>query len=137
MMFFSGKIVNIFSFPGVIVHEFAHMIFCKIRNVAVFDACYYDTKTGGGFVIHEVTENFTTTFLISMGPFFVNTLLCLMICIPTYIPIKFFDIDHPLSYFLIWLGISIGMHAIPSDHDANCIFQQAKESIKHFNILAM
>jgi len=137
MIFVPGKIVNVFSFPGVIVHEFAHMLFCRIRKVAVFDACYYDTNIGGGYVVHEKTEDFTTTFLISMGPFFVNTLLCLIICIPTYIPIKFFDIAHPISYFLIWLGVSIGMHAIPSNEDANIVFEQAKESIKHFNILAI
>jgi hypothetical protein len=52
-------------------------------------------------------------------------------------PVKFFNIDHPLSYFLIWLGVSIGMHAMPSNQDASNIYQQAKEQIKHRNILAI
>jgi hypothetical protein len=52
-------------------------------------------------------------------------------------PIKFFDIAHPLSYFLIWLGVSIGMHAIPSNQDASNVFQQAKIKIKEGNILAI
>lgn len=137
MFYIPGEIIAIFTFPGVIVHEFAHMLFCKLRKVAVFEVCYIRYGNPSGYVIHEPTENFLTTFLISMGPFFVNTLLCLLICLPAYMPIKFFDIAHPLSYFLIWLGVSIGMNAIPSNQDANAVFNQAKVKIKQLNPLAI
>ena len=137
MFFIPGQLISILSFPGVIVHEFAHVLFCKLRNVAIFDVCYFRVGDPSGFVIHEATPNFTTTFLVSMGPFFVNTLLCLFICLPAYMPVKFFDLNHPLSYFLIWLGVSIGMHAIPSNQDASNVYEQAKEQVKHWNILAI
>ncbi|WP_309640689.1 metalloprotease family protein [Flavobacterium sp.] len=137
MFFIPGELISILTFPGIIVHEFAHMLFCRIRKVAVFDACYFRVGNPAGFVVHENTSNFTSTFLISMGPFFVNTILCLLICLPAYMPIKFFNIEHPLSYFLIWLGVSIGMHAIPSNQDAKNVFNQAKEKIKDKNILAI
>ncbi len=137
MFFIPGELIAIVTFPGIIVHEFAHMLFCRLRNVAVFDACYFRVGNPAGYVIHEGTENFTTTFLVSMGPFFVNTLLCLLICLPAYMPIEFFDVENPLSYFLIWLGVSIGMHAVPSNVDANAIFNQAKEKIKTGNLLAI
>lgn len=136
-MFIPGEIISILTFPGVIVHEFAHMFFCKVRKIAVFDACYFRIGNPAGYVVHENTDNFTTTFLVSMGPFVVNTLLCLLICLPAYMPVKFFDLDHPLSYFLIWLGVSIGMHAIPSNQDADNVFQQAKQQVKNWNILAI
>jgi Putative zincin peptidase len=137
MFFIPGEVISILTFPGIIVHEFAHMLFCKIRKVAVFDACYFRVGNPAGYVIHENTDNFTTTFLISMGPFIVNTILCLLICLPAYMPIKFFEIEHPLSYFLIWLGVSIGMHAIPSNQDASNVYELAKEKIKNKNILAL
>ncbi|MFT3980859.1 MAG: metalloprotease family protein [Ferruginibacter sp.] len=137
MFFIPGEFISVLSFPGIIVHEFAHMFFCRLRKVAVLDACYFRFGNPAGYVIHEHTNNFTTTFLISMGPFFVNTLLCLLICLPAYMPIKFFDIDHPLSYVLIWLGVSIGMHAIPSNQDADNVYQQAKENARRGNILAI
>lgn len=137
MFFIPGELIAILTFPGVIVHEFAHMFFCKIRNVLVFDACYFRIGNPAGYVVHENTENFNTTFLISMGPFFVNTILCLLICLPAYMPVKFFDLDHPLSYFLIWLGVSIGMHAIPSTQDANNVYEQAKENAQKMNVLAL
>ncbi len=136
-MFIPGELIAILTFPGIIVHEFAHMLFCKIRKVAVFDACYFRIGNPAGFVVHENTKNFYTTFLVSMGPFFVNTLLCLIICLPAYMPIKFFEIAHPFSYFLIWLGVSIGMHAIPSNQDANNVFEQAKVKVKQKNVLAI
>jgi hypothetical protein len=137
MFFIPGEIIAIITFPGIVVHEFAHMLFCKIRKVAVFDACYFRVGNPAGYVVHESTGNFTTTFLVSMGPFFVNTLLCLLICLPAYMPVKFFNLDHPLSYFLIWLGVSIGMHAIPSNQDATIIFEQAKVNARKGNILAI
>ena len=137
MFFIPGQLISIVSFPGIIVHEFAHMVFCKLRKVAVFDACYFRVGNPAGYVVHEHTNNFYSTFLISMGPFLVNTLLCLVICLPAYMPMKFFNLDHPLSYFLMWLGVSIGMHAIPSNQDANNVFQQAKENIKNRNLLAI
>ena len=132
-----GILISILTFPGVIVHEFAHLFFCKLRKVAVFEVCYFRFGNPVGYVIHENTTNFYTTFLISMGPFFVNTVLCLLICIPAYIPISFFSIDHPLSYFLMWLGVSIGMHAVPSNQDAKNLYEQAKEKVKETNILAL
>lgn len=137
MFFIPGEAIAAVTFPGVIVHEFAHMLFCKIRNVVVFDACYFRFGNPAGYVIHEKTDNFYTTFLISMGPFFVNSLLCILICLPAFMPMKLFNIEQPLSYLLIWLGVSIGMHAIPSNEDANHIFVQAKENVKSLNPLAI
>jgi hypothetical protein len=137
MFFIPGELITILTFPGIIVHEFSHMIFCRLRKVAVFDACYFRIGNPAGYVIHENTNNFNTTFLVSMGPFIINTLLCLLICLPAYMPIKFFNLDNPLSYFLLWLGISIGMHAIPSNQDANNIYDQAKESARQMNVLAI
>ena len=137
MFFIPGEFISILTFPGIIVHEFAHMLFCRLRKVAVLDACYFRIGNPAGYVVHENTGNFTTTFLISMGPFFVNTLLCLLICLPAYMPIKFFDLEHPFSYFLIWLGVSIGMHAIPSNQDAENVYEQAREKVKEWNVLAL
>lgn len=137
MFIIPGFLIAILTFPGVIVHEFAHLFFCRLRGVAVFKVCYIRLGNPAGYVVHENTSNFYTTFLVSMGPFFVNTILCLLICIPAYLPIKYFNIDHPLSYLLMWLGISIGMHAIPSNQDAKNIYEQAKVKAREWNWLAI
>lgn len=137
MFFIPGQLIAVATFPGVIVHEFAHMVFCRMRGVAVIDACYFRINNPAGYVIHEKTTNFYSNFLIAMGPFFVNSILCFLICFPAYVPISYFDIDHPLSYVLMWLGLSIGMHAIPSNTDANNIWEEAKVHARSLNPLAI
>lgn len=137
MFFIPGQLIAAVTFPGVIVHEFAHMLFCKIRGVTVLDACYFQFANPAGYVVHEKTTNFYSSFLISTGPFLVNTLLCFLICFPAYVPISYFDIGHPLSYFLMWLGVSIGMHAIPSTQDADNMWEDAKTHVKSLNVLAI
>lgn len=137
MFFIPGPLIAILTFPGIIVHEFAHVLFCRLRKVTILEVCYFQTADPSGYVIHDEPSDFTSTFLISMGPFFVNSLLCVLICLPAFIPIHFFGIYSFLSYVLLWLGISIGMHAIPSNQDARNVFDQAKLAIKKGNPLAI
>lgn len=132
-----GFIISILTFPGVIVHEFAHMLFCKIRGVAVLDVCFFRFGNPAGYVVHEETNDFTTTFLIAVGPFIVNSLLCMVICFPALFPIRIFGVEDKLSYVPLWLGISIGMHAFPSTGDAYSLFRQAKKAVSTLHPLAI
>lgn len=137
MFFIPGFLIAALTFPGVIVHEAAHMFFCRLRKVAVFDVVFFQFDQTAGYVTHEHTDDFKSTFLISMGPFFINTLFCFLICFPAYLPISYFHTGGPLDYFLMWLGLSIGMNAIPSNQDANNLWDQAKERVKAYDPLAI
>ncbi len=132
-----GFIITILTFPGVIVHEFAHMLFCKIRGVAVLDVCFFRVGNPAGYVVHEETQDFTTSFLIAGGPFIVNSVLCMVICFPALFPIKIFGVEDIISYLPLWLGISIGMHAFPSTGDAANLWSQAKKAAASFHPLAI
>ncbi len=136
-MIIPGEFVALATFPGVIVHEAAHMLFCKLRGTAVLDVCFFRFGNPAGYVVHEETEDFNTTFLISVGPFIVNSLLCMLICFPAYLPMKVFDVSHPLNFLLLWLGVSIGMHAFPSTQDAAVLWTQAKKAASSLNPLAV
>ena len=137
MIIIPGWLIAIATFPGVIVHEAAHMLFCRLRGVAVLDVCFFRLGNPAGYVIHEPSENFNTTFLISVGPFIVNSLLCIFFCFPAYVPHRVFQHSDPISGILIWLGISIGMHAFPSIQDASNIWRQAKQAARALNPLAI
>ncbi len=113
------------------------MLFCKMRGVPVFDVCFFSFGNPAGYVIHGETDNFNTTFLISVGPFIINSLLCILICLPAFFPYYVFEVEHPLTYILLWLGLSIGMHAFPSNQDASVMFSQAKIAVKTMNPLAI
>lgn len=136
-MIIPGEFVSVATFPGVIVHEAAHMFFCKLRGIAVLDVCFFRVGNPAGYVMHEETDSFATSFLVCMGPFFVNSLLCMLICFPAFMPVRVFGVMHPLSYVLLWLGLSIGMHAFPSIGDAYGLLQHAKKEISASNPLAI
>lgn len=132
-----GFIISILTFPGVIVHESAHMLFCKFRRIPILHVCYFRVGNPAGYVVHGEIQDFTSAFLVSVGPLIVNTLLCLFICLPAYVPVQVFGVKAPLTYFLLWLGVSIGMHSFPSTQDAKNLFVQAKREAKTFNLLAL
>jgi len=132
-----GLLIALATFPGVIVHEAAHMLFCKLRGVAIFKVCFFRVGNPAGYVVHEEIEDFTSAFLVAVGPFIVNSALCVLFCFPAIIPVRIFHHDDPLSWFLIWLGISIGMHAFPSNHDAKSLWVQAKKRAGSLQPLAL
>ena len=137
MIIIPGFLIALITFPGVIVHEAAHMLFCKLRRVAVFDVCFLRVGNPAGYVLHENPRDFLSSFLISTGPFFVNSLLCFIICFPVFLPLRYFNIADPVSYFLMWLGLSIGMHAFPSMQDASVLWGEARKAAAEFNPLAI
>jgi hypothetical protein len=136
-MFIPGILIAYLTFPGVIVHEIGHMVFCRLRKVPVLDVCYFRFENPPGYVVHEKPGDFLSTFLISIGPFLVNSVLCILICFPAFVPMKAFDIHDPLSYLLIWLGVSIGMHAFPSNQDASILWNEAGQAARNGNLLAV
>lgn len=137
MFIIPGQLISALTFPGVIVHEVAHMLFLKLRDIAVLDVCFFRFGNPAGYVVHEDISSFNTAFLVSVGPFLINSILCILICLPAFFPVRIFGIENPLSYFLLWLGISIGMHAFPSTQDANNLLAYAKKEVSSLNPLAI
>ena len=125
-MIIPGILVSIATFPGVIVHELAHQLFCRFNRVAVLEVCYFQTKNPAGYVIHEAPSKKTQSFWIGVGPFLVNTILGAIISMSAAIPVLKFSSGSFLDYFLIWLGVSIAMHSFPSTGDAKNIWNSIK-----------
>lgn len=119
MFFIPGFLISLVTFPGVIVHELAHQLFCRLMKVPVFEVCYFQFSNPSGYVIHEVPKNPRAQIWISLGPFFVNSILGALISLPGAIDIiKFDDYSNQLSFFFVWLGVSIAMHSFPSIEDS-------------------
>lgn len=122
MFFVPGILISIVTFPGVIVHELAHAIFCKLLRIPIYDVKYFQFSNPCGYVVHEATDKPLKSLLISVGPFLVNTILGAVIMLPASISlIKFEGEGSLLTLLLGWLGISILMHAFPSTGDANVL----------------
>ncbi len=133
IMFIPGIVISLVTFPGVIVHELAHQLFCRLYKVPVFKVVYFQMENPVGYVMHEPPANKWHSIMISIGPFFINTLLGALVALPASIPVFMLDKAGPLDYLLIYLGVSIAMHAFPSTGDANVIWEAVKD--KHTNLL--
>jgi hypothetical protein len=119
MFFIPGFLIALVTFPGVIVHEAAHRLFCDLAGVSVYKVCYFRVGNPSGYVLHGPTKSLRANFLITVGPLIVNTLLCAVISFPLAISLPLNVTDVPGVFVLLgWLGISIGMHAFPSPQDA-------------------
>jgi hypothetical protein len=121
-----GQLIAVLTFPGVIVHEAAHQLFCRFFRVAVLKVCYFRFGNPAGYVLHEPPALPYQQIWIGIGPFLVNTLVGALLAAPAAIPAIQFEAGDPLDYVLLWLGVSIAMHAFPSTGDASSIWQTMK-----------
>jgi Putative zincin peptidase len=137
MFFIPGFVISLATFPGVIIHEAAHLFFCKLFRLAVYGVCFIRIGNPAGYVIHEKTDNFRALFFVSMGPFVINTILCMVFCTAAFLPVWELKIEDPLAYFFYWLGLSIGMHAFPSTGDLTNIWAMAPDMARKGNLLAI
>lgn len=129
MFFIPGILITFVTFPGVIVHELAHQLFCRIFKVAVFEVKYFQFSNPAGYVIHEKPSKQYQHLLIAVGPFILNSILGALIALPAaYDIMTFSDTSNMLNYILAWLGVSIAMHSFPSTVDAKSIWDMLKES---------
>jgi|SRR3989344_1527856 len=128
-MLVSGQVIGLLTFPGIIVHEFGHKIFCDISGIRVREVNYFSLE--GGHVIHDLPRTYSQAFFITIGPLIVNSLVAFVIFWST----NFIE-SSLLGLIPFWLGISIGMHAFPSDHDADNLWEYSKVSWKS-NVLAI
>ena len=65
--------------------------------------------------------------MIGIGPFFLNTILGVLIALPAAMPVFELGNANILHYLLIYLGVSIAMHAFPSTGDASSIWKIVQE----------
>lgn len=136
-MFIPGNVIAGVTFPGVIVHELAHQLFCRWLKVPVFKVVYFQMENPAGYVIHEKTKSITQSALISCGPFFINTILGFLIALPSAIQLKAIGTTGILDYVMLYLGVSIAMHAFPSTGDASALWSSVKDGNKPWYVKAI
>ncbi|MHB0885213.1 MAG: DUF3267 domain-containing protein [Bacillota bacterium] len=122
-----GILIALLTFPGVIVHEIGHEFFCRLTGVLVYDVKYFRVGNPSGYVIHSRPKNFSQQFWITAGPFIVNSVVAVVVALPAALP--YFVLGAPMSilhWFLLWVGVSVGMHAFPSSGDAQSLLSSIK-----------
>ena len=120
---FRGQVITLLTFPGVIVHELAHVLFCLWTGTRVTKVRLFRLGNPAGYVIHEHPSSAWKTILIGVGPFFVNTILGFIIALSAFL-LRGNGYLETTAVFavLIWLAVSVAMHSFPSRGDAKGIW---------------
>ena len=122
MFFIPGILISLITFPGVIVHELAHKLFCDFTKTKVLEVKYFRFGNPAGYVVHEIPTNVWKHMLIGVGPLFFNT------CLGAFIGLASSPLRHAKGVggvffgLLTWLAVSIAMHSFPSTGDAKSIW---------------
>lgn len=139
-----GWLITILTFPGVIIHELSHLIFCYIFKIKVYQVKFFTLKhvnfdklfsaSPVGWVIHEKPKKFIQSFFISIGPFIINSFLAIIFFA---IAIKISNLSTFGYYFVLWIATSIAVNSFPSKGDANVLWTEGKEELKNKNYLVI
>jgi len=120
-----GWLIAVLTFPGVIIHEWAHKFFCDRAGVKVHRICYFRLGNPSGYVIHGPVRHYRQILLIDTAPFIINSLISFLLFLAAgTIP------PGTAKYVLYWLGISVAMHSFPSAEDTANLWHHSKRALK-------
>lgn len=140
-MFIPGFVIGWATFPGVVVHEWAHKTVCQQRGISVHEVAYF-TFSGGGYVQHAAVTEFEDQLAVSIAPLLVNTAIsaALWVVLASVGTGGAAGLPVDSSYIHLatgWLALSIGWHAIPSTGDARNIYATAKVEWRYSDLAAL
>lgn len=104
---------SLLTFPGVILHEFAHKRVCRLYGIPVYKMVYFRFGNPAGYVLHGDPDNYRQRLGIALGPLILNSFLAILLGFL----VSWFKITDLERLILIWLAISVGMHSFPSNQD--------------------
>ncbi len=124
-----GWLVTLVTAPGVVVHEFAHAKVCQWADVPILEVCYFQLGDPPGYVLHAEPESYRDSYLISVAPFLVNTIVAALLFVA--IPLLATGAGGvgeagTVGWIVFWLGISVAAHAFPSTGDAKSVWTDTK-----------
>ncbi|WP_298755319.1 hypothetical protein [uncultured Psychroserpens sp.] len=95
---------------------------------------YLQFESPVGYVIHDVPESYLKVFLISISPFFISTLVAILMFVLGY---SLDSNDGVLRLVFNWLGISIATHAFPTSKNGDLLWKQSLMEVKNKNYIAL
>lgn len=115
------------TFPGVVVHEFAHAWVCRRLGIRVIKVCYLRLGNPVGYVLHERPKYALQHILVAVAPLFVSTVIALAVSLAASVVITSHAFEEAQDMVMplgMWLGFSIALHAFPSSGDADSLWNE-------------
>lgn len=120
------------TFAGVVLHEFAHWLACKLYGVPVYEVVLFDPAIPGGYVRHGARASFAPTFWICVAPWVVNTAVgagivaVLALTWPAGDPTAVEPTVVAASALAGWVAVSALYQAFPSRQDASALWEHTR-----------
>ena len=114
------------TFPGVVIHEWAHKFFCQLSGLRVVKVVYFRFGNPSGYVMHEAPRNYIQSFFVAVGPIIFNSLASVVLAYSIILL-------QPGSYWrlvFLWLSFSVAAHAFPSEEDLHGASNDGLTSLK-------
>jgi len=127
MLLLPRWLVSLITFPGVVIHEFAHKKFCDWTHVPVRKVRYFRFGDPAGYVEHDEPDFFYQTFFISVGPLIINSAVAVLLA---YLAVRL----HPrfdAGVLMLWVGFAAGACAFPSDEDMRHIVDKGSANLRN------
>jgi hypothetical protein len=102
--------------PGVIVHEFAHYLTCKLLRIPVYEVRLFSFGATAGYVEHAVPKSYTKRLLVALAPFVVN------LAVATAAFWTGAQLTGPVVAVPLAVGVVVVAHSLPSSTDARTLF---------------
>lgn len=118
-------LVNLLTFPGIIVRNVCRKLCCDLAGVQVLDVKYFSTGSPPGYVLHGKANRYRDIFLITIGPFALNTALAIAAFIPAC-----FGIGDLAFVGCLWVGAAFALHALPDQADAQSFWRRTKRELE-------
>ena len=117
-------IVSLLTFPGVVLHEYAHAWACRRLGIRVLKVCYLRLGNPLGYVLHEQPEYAVQHIMVAVAPFFVSTATALAVSLlASVFAMSPADAEFKDLAVLVaaWLSFSMALHAFPSSGDGDAL----------------
>jgi hypothetical protein len=131
MIWIPGIVITILTFPGFVMKTVARRFWCDLLGVPVYEAHYFK-----GTITHEKIDSPVRAALVVFAPLSLNTVLCAILLFPIVFSVFLGSTGQEgtiYSFFmsvLMWAGISIGMHALPTRTTINYYLESLPEHMR-------
>lgn len=109
--------VTVLFCPGILTHEYAHVLACRLLGIAVIESPSLGLFEGAATMDHEAVTRFDQDFGIAIAPFVVNSLLGITAFA------LYGVLPAPLDILPLWAGITFGITALPSPDDTKTLLR--------------
>lgn len=123
MFLIPGEAIALLTFPGVIMHEFAHQIGCWLAGVKIHKVCYFRLSNPCGYVAHEHSQYIYQSLTIVIAPLILGYGTAVILALIAN------DIGGGfIGDILVWLAFAIAMNALSSNGDIDSLWRMLRGS---------